>query len=149
MQNISLDSVLSDKTLNIFTDASISKYPGTNIVTGCSGAEFYIGDKYIYTDIQVLFNTTNNHAELMSILLGVYGAVQNMQIADTINLFSDSKINVSALREWIFKWVNDRFDDTLYNSAGHPVANQKLMLSVIDIITRNNLQINIFMYVGI
>lgn len=142
MAKIEFESIINNRTLNIFTDASISKYNG--ITTGCAGAEYYMGGTYLYSDTKVLFNTTNNQSELMSILLGVYGAMQNRHFVDTINLFSDSKISVYGLREWIFSWIHNSWDGVMYNSSGQVVANQGLILSIIDTITRNRLKINIF-----
>lgn len=144
MAYIEASSIINDRTLNIFTDASISKLPNTNIVTGGAGANFYIGDTFICSDIKVLFNTTNNQSEITSILLGIMGAIQMRNSVDTINLFSDSRISVYGLREWIFSWINSVQDGIMYSSSGLPVANQKIILSIIDAITRNDLNINIF-----
>lgn len=142
--HIEADSIINGYTLNVFTDASISKFPGTDIVTGGAGACFYIGDQLIGSDLKILFNTTNNQSELTAILLGVIGAVQLKNKVTTINLFSDSRISVLGLREWIFSYMNSIHDQVMYSSSGNPVANQQIILAIIDTIVRNDLHVNIF-----
>lgn len=144
MLNIEANSIINDYTLNIFTDASISKLPGTEIVTGGAGAQFYIGDRLIDSKLKILINTTNNQSELTAILLGVIGAIQLKNQVRVINLFSDSRISILGLREWIFSWVNSVHEDVMYSSSGLPVANQQIILNIVDAIIRNNLQINLY-----
>jgi len=137
--------MINDHTLNIFTDASISK-DQNGITIGSSGAEFYIGYNLVDSDIRIMFETTNNESEITSILLGVMGALRlrtHFKI-DTINLFSDSRISVYALREWIFSWLKGITDGVIYSSSGNPVANQRIILEIIDLIIRNSLYINLF-----
>lgn len=142
--HIEANSIINGYTLNIFTDASISKFPGTDIVTGGAGARFYIGDQFIGSDLKILFNTTNNQSELTAILLGIMGAVRLKNRVTKINLFSDSRISILGLREWIFTWMNSIHGQVMYSSSGNPVANQQIILAIIETIVRNDLQVNLF-----
>lgn len=147
MKKLKTNQIINGDTLNIFTDASISKLKNMDIVVGGAGSNFYIGDSFVGSDIRILFNTTNNESEITSILLGVMGAIQlrhDYSNISSINLFSDSKISVFGLREWIFSWIRSIRDDVMYSSSGQPVANQKIILSIVNIIDKYDLYINIF-----
>lgn len=141
-----MNTILDKKTLNIFTDASISKMstPSGDIVIGSAGAQFYMGTNLIDSKYQILYDTTNNQSELTAILIGVYNATLLRNKVDHINLFSDSRISVDGLRSWIFRWTRNIYNGEMLSSSGSPVANQQILLKIIDVITANNLRINIY-----
>lgn len=138
----------NDKTLNIFTDASVISYQGEYYC--CGGAVAIFGPS-IYNIIEESFRVhraTNNYGELDSILQGILLALKIKSIysnaVENINLFSDSAISVNGLREWIFGWAKRAKNNTYYNSDGNLVANQELFKKIVYLITSNNLKMNIF-----
>lgn len=141
---LSRDKIFNDNTLNIFTDASIKKRSNGETI-GCAGALAYIGDYFIDESLDLVRETTNSNSELKAIEKGVELALLYRNRVDTINLFSDSKISIYGLREWIFKWVNMSVgSDKLIKADGSPVMNQDIILKIIYMILWNDLSINLY-----
>lgn len=138
------EDIFNRQTLNIFTDASITKQNGITI--GCPGAiaVAVVEDslKIIDTSTSVEFNSTNNNSEIKAIYKGVLLAEKYRHNFSYINLFSDSQICIFGLRKWIFDWIYA--NGSLYNSSGTEVSNQDVFISIIYFIFRNNLNINLF-----
>lgn len=138
--------IFNRASLNIFTDASIQPM-NDNTFKGCYGCvvvktddntPYIIDSKYNIED-----NTTNNRCELKAILFGLREAVRYRNDFSYINLFSDSRISVQGLKEWIFNWVNNRTDGVMYGS-GKPVSNQDIIFNILNFIISNDLMINIY-----
>lgn len=127
--------IFRDGVLNIFTDASI-KPLGNNTWDGCSGAISVINSSEEEYDRKVVIirNCTNNIAELTAIELGVDLAIENIGKFRRINLFSDSKISVLGLRDWIWSWIKYSDNDmrTMRTSSGTPVKNLNIILNIIN-----------------
>lgn len=137
------DDVIGENILNIFTDASIERFNDSYI--GSAGSITVLNEEIIDQDIQILYPATNNLSEIYSLKLGIMQALKHRNPnIERINIFSDSKISVFGLREWIFKWVCDNKDGTLYSSSGTPVANQTYFLEIINLIMTNQLYVNIY-----
>lgn len=135
------EEIDNDYTLNIFSDASISsQHTYTN---ACAGAIAVYQDFIIDKILTPMYNTTNNRAELMAILNGLYLAIRYRRKVKRINIFSDSKISVFGLRTWIYSWINNSQDNILRSTSGD-VKNQDMILSIINFIIENNLQISLF-----
>lgn len=146
----------SDDTLNIFTDASIKKYDNETI--GCPGAICVVKGNVTDSKLNVLRHTTNNNSEITAIYYGILLAVKYKDVFKNINLFSDSKICVFGLREWIFNWIkaiqkeSDNIEDyvqgynpnILIGSTNQPVMNQSEIIMTIQTILANDLKINIY-----
>lgn len=137
-------------TLNIFCDASISKLPYLDgEVIGCPGYICMTYNKFkedviIDTGHSIIRHSTNNESEITAILMGVNKAVELKDQFTTINLFSDSRICIQSLRNWIFNWVNNRDENgMMYGSNKNYVANQQIISRVVNTIIRNNLKINL------
>lgn len=137
----------SENVLNIFCDASITNHNGETI--GCPGAivikynndELYISD----SKFEILRNTTNNKSELTAIFLALQLALKYRDIYPIINIFSDSKISVFGLRDWIFSWINTIDEDgIIYSSSGLEVANQDIIKKIINFVVYNKLRFNLF-----
>ena len=145
-------SVIDLDTLNIFCDASIQKdvFSLYKETVGCPGYICMTYDDNGYPVIldegfRILRHSTNNEAEITAILMGVEKAVQMRHQFKTINLFSDSRICIQSLRNWIFNWVNNRDKDgIMYGSGGNYVANQQIISKVVTTISINNLNINLW-----
>lgn len=140
--------IFNPGTLNIFTDASIKKLPDGETL-GCPGAlcvytlnngQLSILDVACYIERYA----TNNSSEIKAISLGVAKALQYRNLFRTINLFSDSRICIQGIREWIFNWVNCINSGLMCSSSGEPVANQNTFASISSTIVSNNLNINFY-----
>lgn len=136
-------------TLNIFTDASILQIKNNNKFNHCigsSGISIWKEDKNIGDYSEVIAYTTNNFCELHAIFLATWFA-RNILFSDNdikyINIFSDSKISVFGLREWIFKWVSSSVNGILYGTSGK-VKNQEEFIKIVKFIIDNNLNINLY-----
>ena len=144
---IVISDVFNKDTLCVFTDASIVTIPGG--YNGCSGSVAFIenDDSSIIEDISMvkLLNTTNNESEIYAIYLGILQAVKFRSMMPNkikqIYLFSDSKISLIGIREWIYKWVNNVKDGLMLSSSGKPVANQAIILRCIQLILENDLEV--------
>lgn len=143
--------ILKENTLNIFCDASISSARNNNgFVLGCPGAllvEVRDGKfNTLYNSNNVLCGTTNNHSEINAILLGVKEALKYKNNSYTcINLFSDSRICILGLREWIFAWMNRMTDEgIILTSSGTPVSNQDVISEIMHTIVTKNLNIRLY-----
>lgn len=138
--------MFNDKTLNIFTDASISQINEEYI--GCSGAVACTGHFNNIIIVDELFkinrDSTNNNSEIKAIYLGILLANKFKNQFKTINLFSDSKISIYGLREWISNWVEASTGDCLIGSTNKPVSNQSEILCCIYEILNNDININLY-----
>lgn len=137
-------------TLNIFCDASITKAPSlNNEVVGCPGYicmtyNEFKEDIIIDKGYSILRHSTNNESEITAILMGVNKAAELKDQFRTINLFSDSRICIQSLRNWIFNWVNSRdVNGMMYGSNKNYVANQQIISRVVNTIIQNDLKINL------
>lgn len=139
--------IFNPDTLNIFTDASIKKISDETL--GCPGAVCVITYQNGSNDVldmsyYVERYATNNSSEIKAISLGIAKALQYRHRFKNINLFSDSRICIQGLREWIFNWVNCINNNVMCNSSGEPVANQNTFASIVHTILSNNLRINFY-----
>lgn len=143
------------KILAIFCDASIYQEP--NRFVGFAGAIAVLFDRVARTaeiidhSYKVLDNSSNNRSEMTAISLAI-------QLVDKykgqfgpskfIPIFSDSKLCVFSLREWIFNWVRTYWKHSSYNqlmtSSNTPVANQDLMMSILNYVLSNRLEITLY-----
>lgn len=145
---LNYQDIFTPGTLNIFTDASIKKLPDGETL-GCPGALCIYTLNNSSSDILDLTcyierYATNNSSEIKAISLGVAKALQYGYMFKTINLFSDSRICIQGIREWIFNWVNCINDGLMCSSSGEPVANQNTFASIASTIVANNLNINFY-----
>lgn len=145
---ITYSTIFNTETLNIFTDASIKKI-NKEYTVGCPGAvaikTLDNGDTTFITEqIYLENNATNNSSEIKAIALGIDLALKYRPYYNKINLFSDSKICIYGLREWIFNWIYNTNNNIMYGSSGNPVFNQETFKSIINCIINNNLKINLF-----
>lgn len=133
--------------INIFCDASI------NLTTknACGGCVIMMQDEMGITDISkrliIQKNATNNSSEILAIWTGVVEALKlrNSFPGAIFRLFSDSKISLYGLRDWIKNWISNMSEDgTLITSSGGPVINQQRFIEVFNLIVENNLRIELY-----
>lgn len=134
---------MNSKELEIFCDASIRQYLDGRVF-GCAGA---IAPIYKSKSLEVIPDTTNNAAEITAIYLGVKMAKELKNLypdIEEITIYSDSKVSVFGLRNWMKDWINNMQDGILYGSnKDTPVANQQIFLKIIAFLESNNLKINL------
>lgn len=132
----------NNHVLNIFTDASI--YKTDKYMNACSGAIIVCNDTIIENATLPLYSATNNRGELTAILLGLTIAMKHINPnIMRIQLFSDSKISIFGLREWIYNWIHNSCNGVLMSTSGE-VKNQDLILLILNMIS--NSQIPIVLY---
>lgn len=139
---IKYNEIFNDKTLNIFTDASVLKTEKETI--GAPGYVAVIDQSIVDQRNMILRESTNNESELYAIYMAIQYALQNRDKVEVINIFSDSQFSVYGLREWIFSWLNNIKGDRLYNSSGKEVANQKIFMNIIYTILDNDLKVSFY-----
>lgn len=139
---LNFDAVFNPSVINIFTDASVKE---KNTCPGCIVVRTLpSGNREVVSSAQyVIEQSTNNMGEISAIELGVMEALKYNGIF-TINLFSDSKICIVGLREWVFNWYNTMVNGVIYSSTGTPVANQDVIFRIMNTIVANNLNINLY-----
>lgn len=133
-------SLFNKNTLNIFTDASVCQKDHNT----CPGFVSYIGKDRINEKYLILDHSTNNEGEIYAIYMAITEAILKKPFISRINIFSDSRISVMGLREWIFNWIQNRKDSVLYNSSGEIVKNQELFLNCVFLILKYNLKIHLY-----
>lgn len=135
--------------INIFCDASVNTIKGI----ACGGCvicqqDEYDNISYLYRKGYIQNPATNNSSEILAIWLGV---VEALNIRRTLypnaifRLFSDSKISLYGLRDWIKNWIN-HIDDNgiLYSSSGDPVKNQQFFIDIFNLIVETGLMIEFY-----
>lgn len=136
--------------INIFCDASID----TDKRVACGGCYIVLqGNDSSYTPLHykmyLQHHATNNSAEILAIWTGVIEAVKiRQQYPNAIfRLFSDSKISLYGLRDWIKNWIKNsqrRGTDVLINSSGQEVANQQCFIDIFNLIVETGLKIEFY-----
>lgn len=148
---LTMYDIFNSDTINIFTDGSIYKNLNTGETIGSTGALIMHGSDFntAYLDNRtgILRNTTNNETEIESVLLGLKLAsdyIRRTNIPYHVNLFSDSKICIVGLREWMFNWIKCTYSGVLYNSSGSPVMNQETFKSCVSVILESNMNVSLY-----
>lgn len=138
--------------INIFCDASID----TDKKIACGGCYIVAQESEPYTSFSPLrykmylqHNATNNSAEILAIWTGVTEAIKiRQQYPNAIfRLFSDSKISLYGLRDWMKNWIKNsqrRGTDVLINSSGQEVANQQYFIDIYNLIVETGLKIELY-----
>lgn len=142
-------------TLNVFVDASVKQTANKEFFTSY-GARILQGREAVAMTAYTCPGT-NNFGEANAIRLGILMVLEYMQemydprrpMRYRINLFSDSKINLMGIRDWIFNWIYHQDSmGVLISTSGTPVANQNILLEIVSLIIRNNLTINLYHQAG-
>lgn len=134
--------------INIFCDASID----TNKKIACGGCYIVMQDNEIHPigyKMYIQHNATNNSAEILAIWTGIAEAIRIRQSYPNaiFRLFSDSKISLYGLRDWIKNWIKNsqvRGTDILINSSGQEVANQQYFIDIFNVIVETGLHIEFY-----
>ena len=140
--NFDKETFANEHTLNIFTDASLRKDPDPDLTATCAAAMAFVGDNIIDRQYRIFVGETSNLGEIKAIRLGVELALIHRYNFSSINLFSDSQISIFGVRDRVFNWriIGDQF----VGYANKVIKNQTEFLDVINLITYNNLYINLY-----
>lgn len=133
---------------NFFCDASID----INTKNACGGCYITCQEdnrciSEIGYHLMIQQNATNNSAEILAIWIGVVEAIKlkNIYPNAVFRLFSDSKISLYGLRDWMKNWIrNITPDGILISTSGQPVANQQKFIHIFNLIVENNLNIELY-----
>ena len=135
------------EAINVYTDASLTKVQG--ITSTCAGFCTVYHGKMIDQGHQILYNTTNNFGEAYALYMGVQSLLRHAWMDTFLNLFSDSKITVDGLKYWIDGWMkNMDSKGILYSSSGTQVANQEIFTSIIGMIARTGVHMQLWHILG-
>lgn len=126
--NALLEEFYNSDTLNIFSDASIIYDEKNNKCTGCYGVVCVTRDTIIDQCYHLVSDTTNNNSEIKGIRAALSFANIYRGRFKYINIFSDSKISIDGLRDYIYRWSYNPKDGLLYTSTGKPAANQAIFI---------------------
>lgn len=128
--------------LEIVTDASIKTYQDKRTF-GCAGALcINTGD----TKFLISQDTTNNRSELLGVLLGIQLAhalvLDNPGYYDEIYLYSDSKLAIYGINQWMDGWIKSRDNNgVMYGTNKKPVKNQELFVAILTYLVDSGLKI--------
>lgn len=136
------------EVINIFCDASID----INRKVACGGCFISMQTEYgefieLGNKMMIQENATNNSSEIMAIWIGVVEAYKlRKQYPNAVfRLFSDSKISLYGLRDWMKNWIkNIDSDGNLISSQGTIVANQQCFIEIYTTIVQNDLKIELY-----
>ena len=147
---------VTNMIINLFCDASIDKERHM----ACAASyivfqpEVNDTDQYCINPIYrglIQTRATNNSAEILAVWLGIVEALklrENNRNA-IFRLFSDSKISLYGLRDWIKNWIRDIGPDgVLMSSSGDPVSNQQRFIDCFNLIVENDLKIEFYHQIG-
>lgn len=137
------------KIINLFCDASIN----IDRKVACGGCLITLQDMdtmeladlgirgYLQKD------ATNNSGEILAIWTAIVEAIRLKAVyPDAIfRLFSDSKISLYGLRDWIKNWIRMmRPNGTLISSSGKPVVNQQRFIDCFNLVVENDMHIELY-----
>lgn len=78
----------------------------------CYGACAYVilkDELHLNENVECLFNTTNNRAEMQAILNSLHYLKDNRLHTHTVTLYSDSQYCIKGCNNWIHSWVKKKF----------------------------------------
>lgn len=144
--------------IDIFCDGSVNTVNETEAIPerlGCAGSLILFDGEPVYYSNKFIRGhwATNNATEILAIENGIrtfLSLFANMSVHRAIvegytklNLYSDSRICIEGLRDWIFGWHRYRDQNCiLYNSSKMEVSNQDTFLRIVKLVLDYQLPIN-------
>ena len=135
--------VCNNHSVAIFTDASLKTIDGVTSV--CPGYAIYLNGVLVEQNFHILHNATVNQGELYAIMMGVYASIRYRNIGQ-LRLFSDSQTSIFAIRDRIFKWINNvqESDGLLRGTDGQVILNQDRIMDIIYLVIMQSLPIEFY-----
>lgn len=120
--------------VTIYTDGSCLGNGTSGAVGGYCGIIIYSdGSETIISNGEE--NTTNNRMEMKSIIEAIK-VLPLRKNGFTINLYSDSKITVNGINDWLDGWIIKNWK----NSKGKAIANQDLWKEYLFVSSNHNIK---------
>ena len=142
---LKFNDIFNNDTVNIFCDASIVTLKQETV--GCTGVCVVMGTnaQKVYDYQRIIRNSTNNNSEIRAIADALHFAmVYNPDRSKKVNIFSDSLICIRGLNEWIYKWIKEYNRTGRLQSSSGEVKNQDIIISILNTIIRNRIQLKFF-----
>lgn len=126
--------------IDLFTDGGSTRIPSNSKIY--YGASCYIiryKDKY-FTSVDVMDTTSSsplhNKCELRALRNGLEALTKKIVFTEDLELriCMDSEYAINCVSLWIKNWV--RMGNTLYRRDGSEIANSKLILEVVDLLSK-------------
>lgn len=129
---------------DIYVDASID----TENKFGCSGAVVVDRKKDVIISEQygLKGQSTNNMCEIIALWMGIYKAINMLwseELPFQVNLFSDSKISLFGMRDWITNWITGMRDGHLWTTSG-PAVNEEWFVDSYNAIVSSGIKLKYF-----
>lgn len=130
---------------NLFCDASIDN----DRQLACAGCLVCLQDNNTiqYQKLIIQNNATNNSAEILAIWSAINEVINlnNKYKNSVFRIFSDSKISLFGIRDWIKSWIyNMDNNKNLISSSGFPVANQQTFIDIYNLIVENDIHVEFY-----
>lgn len=138
---IKKEDIFNEKSVNIFTDASIMQLESGEYV-GCPGFVTTYNGEIINYGYDIHRNSTNNNAEIKAVRMGVFEATKYQDLE--VRLFSDSQICVFGLRDRIYKWVDRARNDMLIGYDKKPIKNQDIFTEIVNYIIMTGTRVQFY-----
>lgn len=129
------------KALNVFTDASITKYTDNGWIT-CAGYIVVKDGIIIDSGKEIIHNATSCYGEIYAIKMAIETISKYSNTP--INLFSDSQISILGLKSRIYNWYQNQVNRTLMTNTKEPVSSQEVYLDIMRMIIQYNIQISLY-----
>ena len=141
--------IFNTKTVNIFCDGSIKVNDITGETIGSPGYCVVTVNEYNQEVILeqyscIIRDCTNNITENRALLLSVQRAIYYYSLGYDVNIFSDSQYCIHGITDWIFKWIQNVYNNHMYNSSGEIVKNEDFILELFMTIYRSGVKVNFY-----
>lgn len=137
--------------INCFTDASITVDKDNKYIAS-SGYCIVKDGQILESKNKILYDATNSYGELFAVLMGIMALEKYVNPGIQLNLFSDSRISIMGLREWIFKWIQNYKNSSgclgLISYSGTEIANQELYTLIVNHIISKNMAVGLYHILG-
>lgn len=152
-KRFSYEDIHNDRTINIFSDASMMGSGGEHKY-GCFGSIVVYKDDIVDKFYRLASNCTTNECELAGLRLSLSYALSKAHLVDNINIFSDSLYSVDSIRKYIYKYkfrrssnINIPIGELYKSTDGNSISNQSLIIECIDLYIRcKSINPNIHIY---
>lgn len=129
---------------DIYVDASID----LDTKIGCAGAVIVDRKKDVIVNESygLKKGSTNNMCEIIALWMGIYKAINMLyteQLPFQVNLFSDSKVSLFGLRDWIANWITSMKDGHLWTTSG-PAMNEEWFVDSYNAIVSSGIKLKYF-----
>ena len=116
------------KDILIYTDGGV-QHNGKPYCFGACAYLILINGDFLDQNVQCLYNTTNNRAELQSIINSLTFLKERHLTNDIITIHSDSQYCIKGCSLWMYSWQKNRF-----MRDGELIPNSDLWMEIFDLV---------------